>query len=214
MLAGSDDYADLVKRVRGWMCESPYIGLSPGMQPSTFIVVAGRLGAKILPHKKMVNGVPPEKLSRDPEVVRSLANDPLLHNTGTLEGLSGMLDRSLALTGGKVKMRRDRVQALWVGHGTEDLGTSCEATKRWFENCTGEVGDRVMKVYEGWFHQLHAEPGKEEFYEDVARWILERAGGGKEWRAGAEALEGEGEGSDVKTTGSETLEAKTIEAKL
>lgn len=212
MLAGSDDYADLVKRVRGWMCESPYIGLSPGMQPSTFIVFAGRIGAKILPHKKMVNGVPPEKLSRDPEVVNSLANDPLLHNTGTLEGLSGMLDRSLALTGGKVKMRRDRVQALWVGHGTEDLGTSCEATKRWFESCTKEVADRVLKVYEGWFHQLHAEPGKEEFYEDVARWILERAGGSEERRAGAEA--GERKGSGVKTTGSETLEAKTIEAKL
>lgn len=212
MLAGSDDYADLVKRVRGWMCESPYVGLSPGMQPSTLLVFAGRLGAKILPHKKMVNGVPPEKLSRDPEVVKSLANDPLLHNTGTLEGLSGMLDRSLALTGGKVRMRGGRVQALWVGHGDEDLGTSCEATKRWFESCTGEVADKLMKVYEGWYHQLHAEPGREEFYEDVAGWILERAGGDQARRAEPGPVEGEG--SHPKATESETLEAKTVGAKL
>lgn len=177
ILACEDKYADVVKQVRGWLCESPYVGLSADMKIHPFTIFAGRLAARVLPHRKMVNGVPPERLSRDVEVQKSIVEDPLLHNTGTLEGLSGMLDRSVMLTTGLKRVKGDRVRSLWVGHGTEDKGTDHDASKKWVEECAAEVADRTFRSYEGAYHQLHADFGREEFYEDVARWILERSGG-------------------------------------
>lgn len=198
MLACDDSHADIVRQVRGWMCEAPYVGLSADMKIHPFTIFAGRLAAKVVPHRQMVNGVPPERLSRDLGVQESLRTDPLLHNTGTLEGLSGMLDRSVALTAGRVRAKGNRVRSLWVGHGTRDMGTDHDASKRWFEECAKDVGDRTFKSYEGYFHQLHADFGKEVFYEDVAKWILERAGGE----------------SAATVTEAQTTEGRPTEAKL
>lgn len=58
------------------------------------------------------------------------------------------------------------------------MATSYEASKSWFEK-QETVEDKTFRTYEGWFHQMHAEPGKEEFYEDVGDWILARCDGGQ-----------------------------------
>ncbi|KAJ2965328.1 hypothetical protein NUW58_g10903 [Xylaria curta] len=59
-------------------------------------------------------------------------------------------------------------------HGTADKATSFEQSRAWFERNRANIPDARFKAFEGWAHQLHADPGKEEFYEDVAAWILER----------------------------------------
>ena len=111
-------------------------------------------------------------MSRDPEVCKSMAEDKLCHNTGTLEGLAGLLDRSAELLSGRAKLS-PKVRSLWSGHGDKDVGVSYPASKAWFDK-QATVPDKTFKTYEGWFHQLHAEYGKEEFYQDVAEWILAR----------------------------------------
>ncbi|KAA8568300.1 hypothetical protein EYC84_007336 [Monilinia fructicola] len=84
----------------------------------------------------MVSRLPPENLTRDPEVVKSINEDKLMHNTGTLEGLAGMLDRTAALNQGKTKLNPG-IKSLWLGHGTEDKGTSFEGSEKWFNEQTG-----------------------------------------------------------------------------
>jgi acylglycerol lipase len=164
---------DVTAKVRGWLCESPFIGFAPELAPSSFKIIAGRIAGKLLPTFQLVEPIPPENLSRDPAVVESIREDKLMHNTGTLEGLSGMLDRTEALTHGKARPPPE-VKALWIGHGTADKGTSYEASKKWFDECTENVKDKQFKTYEGCYHQLHADYGKETFYADVAEWILAR----------------------------------------
>lgn len=165
----------VTSRVRGWLLEAPFVAFPRGETPSALKVFAGRLAGRFLPRRQLKNTLPPENLCRVPEVVASLRDDELVHDTGTLEGLASMLDRTAALASGNVKAG-EGVRALWMGHGTCDKGTSYEASKKWFDGCAGSVKDKTFRTYEGWYHQLHAEPEKEVFYGEVADWILARAG--------------------------------------
>lgn len=177
-LASNPQYADLTSKIRGWILESPFIGFPTGHEPNFLTVFFGRLVGKVLPRHQMASGLPPEILTRDPEVAKGLREDKLLHGMGTLEGLSGMLDRTANLNEGKVRLN-EGVRSLWLAHGTEDKATSYEASKKWFEQQTG-LQDKEFKTYEGWFHQLHADlpQDREVFAKDVADWILARCGEG------------------------------------
>lgn len=176
MLASDPLYADLTSQIRGWMLESPFVDFTPDSKPAALKIYLGRLVGKLLPHKQMLNPLLPEKLTRDPEVVKSLYTDELLHGTATLEGASGMLDRTMAINTGKTKLNKG-VKSIWLGHGTADQGTCYNASKKWFDQQV-DVEDKEFKTYEGWFHQLHADtPETRVIYtKDVADWILARVG--------------------------------------
>jgi acylglycerol lipase len=65
------------------------------------------------------------------------------------------------------------VERLWLAHGTEDKGTSYEASKKWFDK-HADKHKWTFKTYEGWSHQLHADlpDNRNVFQKDVADWIL------------------------------------------
>ncbi|KAK3685018.1 Alpha/Beta hydrolase protein [Podospora appendiculata] len=178
-LACDPKYEDaVVRHVRGWLLESPFIGFAPEEQPSALKVYAGRMAGRLFPRHQMYHQLHPANLSRDPAVAKSLGEDPLLHNTGTLEGLAGLIDRTEALSSGVARPRGTAVRSLWMGHGTVDKATSFAASKRYFDEFTGAVQDKAFKSYEGWYHQLHADgPCSDEFYKDVGDWILARVEG-------------------------------------
>lgn len=85
ILASEAAYADLAQRIRGWVLESPHVELAPGREPSALKVVAGRLAGKLLPRFQLKNKLPPEELTRDPEVMKVP-----LHNVVTLLGQEGV----------------------------------------------------------------------------------------------------------------------------
>lgn len=177
MLASDPLYTDVTKDIRGWILESPFIGFPKGYEPAKITVFAGRLAGRLMPSGKKFAALPAVNLTRDPEVLKSIEQDKLLHGYGTLEGLSGMLDRTASLNQGNVKLNAD-VKSIWLGHGTEDRGTSYEESKKWFDRQT-QVEDKEFKSYEGWYHQLHADLPEDRavFAKDVADWILARTGG-------------------------------------
>lgn len=173
-LMGDPKYEDLVGQVRGWILEAPFIGFSPDSEPSSLKVVLGRLAARLLPKQQMKNVIPEEYLSRDIAVVESFKKDPLCHNTGTLEGLSSLLDRTALLASGTVRVGK-HVQSIFLAHGTEDKTCSYDAAVKWVEQQTN-VEDKVSKSYEGAYHQLHADLCKDEFMTDVVDFITKRSG--------------------------------------
>ncbi|KAK4453262.1 Alpha/Beta hydrolase protein [Podospora aff. communis PSN243] len=177
-LASSVEYHDeVVRRVRGWLLESPLIDVSPETKPSVIKVLAGRLLGRVLPRRQMFIELRPHELSRDPAIQKDLEEDKLMHNTGTLEGLAGMMDRMEMLATGAVRPTGKAVRSLWFGHGTQDKVTCYNASKNYFEKFTNAVEDKEFKTYEGWYHQLHADGEcSDEFYNDMADWILARCG--------------------------------------
>lgn len=174
ILASMPEYKDVVKQIRGWVLEAPFCAFPKGFEPGAVTVFAGRLAGKVLPKMKRLSGLPPENLTRDPAVVQSLRDDTLCHDTGTLEGLAGMLDRTALISSGTLKLLPE-VQSLLCGHGTKDMGTGYEGSKKWFEEQT-QLQDKTFQTYEGWYHQLHCDLPEDRpvYAKDVGDWILAR----------------------------------------
>ncbi|KAI1326897.1 alpha/beta hydrolase [Xylariaceae sp. FL0255] len=184
-LASSPGYEDLIRQIRGWILESPFIGFSPELKPNWFTVASGRLASHIVPNMHMYNHIPPEDVVKSPEVQESIRTDPLLHSTGTLEGLASMLDRTNALSGGKIALSKN-VKSLYLMHGQFDKTTSHEESKKWFGRQL--IPDGKFQSYDDRFaHQLHADADREEFFRDTADWILERCEDGDKTTAGESA---------------------------
>lgn len=168
------------RHIRGFLAESPFIALHPKSRPWKSTVVLGRLAGKLLPRFQMVNKLDLNLLSRDPAHAARVEADELCHDTGTLEGLAGMLDRAAMLEDGQVVISEGVGEGgktrLWIGHGTADGICDYEATKRMFGRVQAE--DRELRAYEGWYHQLHVEAGEDKvrYAKDVIAWILERSG--------------------------------------
>lgn len=175
-LASDPAYEKTINQVRGWILESPFIGFSPDDKPSSAKVFVGRLVGRLLPKQQMKHAVPPEHLTRDQEIVESYRNDPLCHNTGTLEGLASLLDRTAALSNGSRPVHSG-VRSLLLTHGNGDKTCSFDEAMKYFNAQT--VADKAAKPYEGAYHQLHNDHCKDEFTKDVVDWILERSQAGE-----------------------------------
>jgi acylglycerol lipase len=127
-------------------------------------------------------------------VCQAFNDDELCHDTGTLEGLAGMLDRTAQLSSGKIIIPDDAgeggVTRIWIAHGDADGITNHDASKRLADAL--QVKDKEFKSYAGYYHRcknsqnvydlrltlvVHDEPGedKEVFMNDVANWILARS---------------------------------------
>lgn len=185
------------QHIRGYLLESPFVDFDPKSKPSPFTVFFGRLAGKLLPRRQLTNKLDPALVSRDPAVCKSFDEDELCHDTGTLEGLAGLLDRTAQLSSGKIVVRDEAgeggVTRIWIAHGDSDGITDYHASKRLFDAL--QVKDKEFKTYPGYYHRceygggamqmmndeltlaVHDEPGqdKEVFMEDVAQWILARS---------------------------------------
>lgn len=167
------------KHIRGYLLESPFVDFDPKSKPSSVTVILGRLAGKLLPHRQLTNKLDPKLISRDPEVCKKFDEDELCHDTGTLEGLAGLLDRTNSLASGKVVIPDNAgeggVTRIWIAHGDKDGITNFHASKRLFDKL--QVKDKEFRAYEGCYHRLHEEPSpdKEAFRDDVVNWILTRS---------------------------------------
>ncbi|KOS17364.1 putative monoglyceride lipase [Escovopsis weberi] len=177
-LAGEARYRPLVGQLRGIVLDSPFIGFTKGEEPNVLKVALGRLAARVFPRQQLVHLIPPEHLSRREDVVASIREDPLCHNTGTLEGLASLLDRTGALQSGAVKLSRE-VRSVLLAHGTRDLTCSYDRAAEYLAAQT-HVEDRTFKSYEGAYHQLHADLCEDEFTVDLVAWIMERCDSGEQ----------------------------------
>ncbi|PNP84800.1 hypothetical protein FNYG_01894 [Fusarium nygamai] len=171
-LAADPQYAKLVSQVRGWLLEAPFIGFAPEEVPSSFKVFAGRLAGKILPKFQLKHVLDVANLTRRPDVAKGFKEDPLCHDTGTLEGLASLLDRTGALQSGSVKLGKE-VRSLWLGHGDHDKACSYQAAIDFAQKQDTE--DKTVKTYVGGYHALHVDLCQEEYAKDITDWILERS---------------------------------------
>jgi alpha-beta hydrolase superfamily lysophospholipase len=107
-------------------------------------------------------------MSRDPAVVRDYDADPLNYR-GKTRVRTGA---EILATVEKVKRDLGKVTLpLLVTHGSDDKVTSPTTAKL----LSDKVGskDITVKLYDGFYHELHNEPEKETVFADVLRWLKE-----------------------------------------
>lgn len=173
--------------IAGVLLEAPFIEIDPASAPNFLVVAAGKLAAKVMPKRQMLQKLDAQYMSHSEKVRNEWVNDPLCHDTGTLAGLNGMLQRAadlVALSSGTglpgLANKLPRNTSLWAGHGDGDRVVTLAATQKLYGALECQGGAKDIKVYPGAYHKLHAEPDGvgDEFAKDVGEWILTKAAAG------------------------------------
>jgi acylglycerol lipase len=172
--------------LKGVILESPFIALHPSSEPYRITVAAGRVAAKLFPNMQMLQKLDPKYVTRNEEVQKSWDSDDLCHDTGTLAGIGGMLDRAGQLVTLSTTNPASAASSglsliapcpVLFTHGTQDLVTSYDASKKLYERLSQQEANKAkvgFKAYQGAYHQLHVEPDgvAEQFARDVGDWIV------------------------------------------
>lgn len=118
-----------------------------------------------LPVLKLKN----EDFSRDPKAVEALNNDPL-----TAHEIQPAITVA-ALVHADERLREEfpliKLPVL-IMHGTEDKATVCHGSEFFFETVGSQ--DKTLKLYEGHYHDLLNDVGKEDVLNDIEQWIAAR----------------------------------------
>lgn len=155
---------DYQERLAGLVCES-----------FAFKVYAPDLALKLLegashvvPHLHVLK-LKNADFSRDPERVAALEADPLI--AGEVQPVATVA--ALARADERLDREFGRITLpLLILHGTEDRATRPEGSRQFFEQAGS--ADKALKLYEGHYHDLLADYGRERVIDDIAAWIEAR----------------------------------------
>jgi acylglycerol lipase len=155
---------DHQNRIDGLICES-----------FAFRVFAPNFALKLLegashfvPHAHVLK-LKMEDFSRDPDWVAELLADPL-----TLDEVQPVATvAALARAGERFEREFGRITLpLLILHGTADKATRPDGSEQ-FHQAAGSA-DKTLKLYEGYYHDLLNDLGREQVFEDIDRWIEAR----------------------------------------
>ncbi len=107
-----------------------------------------------------------EDFSRDPKVVQAMNADPLIANeTQPIKTMAEMwrADQQLRKDFPRITL------PVLILHGTSDRVTLPSGSKRFYD--TAGSRDKMLKLYEGHFHDLLSDTGKEKVLSDIQDWI-------------------------------------------
>jgi acylglycerol lipase len=115
-----------------------------------------------LPVLKLKN----EDFSRDPKAVEALNNDPLIaHEVQPAITVAALVRADERLHDEFPLMKLP----LLIMHGTDDKATVCKGSQFFYD--TAGSKDKTLKLYEGHYHDLLNDIGKEQAMNDVLQWI-------------------------------------------
>lgn len=118
-----------------------------------------------LPVLKLKN----EDFSRDPAAVEALNNDPLTHDeTQPAETVAALVRADERLE----KEFPTITIPVFIMHGTADKATRPEGSQFFYDTVGSK--DKKLRLYEGHYHDLLNDRGKEEVIADIKDWIVER----------------------------------------
>jgi alpha-beta hydrolase superfamily lysophospholipase len=116
-----------------------------------------------------IEGIDPQEVSRDPEVVAAYIADPLVYRGKIPAGIG----KALLLVGETMPRRAAAITApLLVVHGEADSLVAVDGSRRLVE-CVGSA-DVELKVYPRLYHEVFNEPEREQVLDDVVCWIAAR----------------------------------------
>ena len=130
----------------------------------------------ILPHAHVLK-LKMEDFSRDPEWVAQLNADPLTRD----EVQPVQTVAAFARAGERFEREFGRVTLpVLILHGTADHATRPDGSEQFYREAGS--ADKTLKLYEGHYHDLLNDLGREQVTEDIAAWIEARLVGQAEAR--------------------------------
>lgn len=137
------------KHWEGMVISAPLI--RPAFEAPRLLLALARLMRGIWPTFSQSNQIDVNMLSRDKEVVKAYQEDPLVHTRITAELAVSILDKGKEI---EAHTQELPIPCLLM-HGTADGITDHKATEKWAKQLPGDV---ELRLWEGFYHELHEEP--------------------------------------------------------
>ena len=153
--------------ISGLILSAPLIKL-PGNISPLFIRLVSLIG-RILPKLPIENKVPPTLLSYDPKTVEDYKNDPLVYRGGMPAGSARAISCALKrIQNGMAGISLP----LLIMHGTDDRLADVSGSKELYKRARST--DKTLRLYDGFYHEILNEPGKEKPLNEIITWLNKR----------------------------------------
>ena len=152
---------DHQSELTGFICESFAFQV-----PAPGFALAAIKGLSHLAPRLPVLTLKNEDFSRDPDAVARLNSDPLTAN----ESQPAITVAALVRADERLRQEFPRITLpVLIMHGTDDKATVCHGSE--FFRQTAGSRDKTLKLYEGHYHDLLNDVGKEQVLEEMRGWI-------------------------------------------
>ncbi len=135
----------------------------PGISP--ILIQLSKVLSRVWPTMSLEVGLDVNALSHDPAVVQAYVDDPLVHGKGTTR-LGAEIAAATAWTQAHAA---DLALPCLIVHGGADKLCPPEASRIFFEQVT--FADKERHEYEGYYHEVFNEVGKERVLAEVEAWL-------------------------------------------
>jgi acylglycerol lipase len=149
----------------GLVLSGPGVQLGEGISPLT--IYMSRLLSKLLPRTGVAT-LEAAAVSRDPEVVQAYDNDPLVYRGKITARLGAEL---ISTTGSLLDRAPELELPVLIMHGDADKLVNVRGSRRLYQALGSE--DKTLKIYEGYYHEVFNELGREEVLADLTTWLEE-----------------------------------------
>lgn len=153
-------------RIAGLILSNPFLELE--MKVPALKAAAGRLAAKIYPRLSVPSGIPPDVVSRDPEIVAAYDRDPLVFTTATV---GYVIEQEK--TAARVKGLQSVPMPLLFIRSDADPLVSPAANEALADRI--QSPDKTVWLREGAKHEVLNEIDRTGLHQDLAEWILARS---------------------------------------
>ena len=127
-----------------------------------------RILSMLLP-KMGITFIDVSTISRDEDVVEAYVNDPLVY----WGKIRARLGSELAMVMQKLPQQMPEiVLPILIMHGTADRLVDPEGSRLLYEKISSE--DKTLKLYDGFYHEIFNEPGREQVSKDMEGWLNTR----------------------------------------
>jgi len=152
---------DKQTELTGFICESFAFQVpAPG-----FALSAIKGLSHIAPHLPVLK-LKNEDFTRDPKALEALNGDPLTAH----EAQPALTVAALVRADERLRKEFPRITLpVFILHGTDDKATVSHGSEFFYET-TGSA-DKTLKLYEGHYHDLLNDIGKEDVMSDITKWI-------------------------------------------
>ncbi len=136
-------------------------------EPPAWKLTLARIMYNLWPTLSLSNELDRQALSRDPEVVRDYDEDPLVHDRLTPRLTMDMFQAGLWA----LEHASELSLPLLLMHGSADRLCSVQASREF----AARAGDRcTLKIWDGFYHEIHNEPEQEQVFEYLLEWLNSR----------------------------------------
>lgn len=149
--------------LRGLVLSAPALATDQALRPAQALLV--RMLSVVAPNTGVL-ALPAEAVSRDPAVVARYVADPLVHHKGIPARTAvELLDAMQAFPASVPQLRLPTL----ILHGSADRLVPLAATRPVYQ--AFGTRDRILKVYDGLYHEVFNEPERERVLTDLYQWL-------------------------------------------